>query len=135
LRLGIELRPPPLGTHTSRRDVEKRLSRRSEGVNAPPRPPKKRGREGDRINSGDCRRWRNGEVFRHKRHAECVPHGRRGEGVQKVEPRGEDVVRKTIHIDDGRRDSPSPAVSREVWAGISKYFMALMSEEGCSRSK
>jgi hypothetical protein len=45
------------------------------------------------------------------------------------------VVRKTIHIDDGRRDSPSPAVSREVWAGISKYFMALMSEEGCSRSK
>ena len=120
---------------SSRRDVEKRLSRQSEGVNAPPRPPKKRGREGDRINSGDCGRRRNGKVLRHKRHAKCVPRGRRGEGGQEVELRGEDVVRKTIHIDDGQRDSPSPAVSREVWAGIPKYFMALVSEEGCRRSK
>jgi hypothetical protein len=45
------------------------------------------------------------------------------------------VVRKTIYIDDGQRDPPSPAVSLEVWAGIPEYFMALMSEEGCGRSK
>ena len=110
MRLGIELRTPPLGMHTSRRDVEKRRSRRSEGVNAPPRPPKKRGREGDRINSGDCGRRRNWKVLRHERHAECVPLGRRGEGGQEVEPRGEDVVWKRIHIDEGRRDPPSPVV-------------------------
>jgi hypothetical protein len=95
----------------------------------------KRGREGDRINSGDYRRQWSRKVVHHKRHAECVPRGRRGQGVQEFKPRGEDVVRKTIHIDNGRRDSPSPAVSREVWAGIPKYFMALVSEEGCRRSK
>ena len=58
-----------------------------------------------------------------------------GEESRRVEPRGEDVVRKTIHLDDGRRDSPSPAVSRENRAGIPKYLMTLVSEEGCRRSK
>ena len=84
---------------------------------------------------GDCGRWRNGKVLRHERHAECVPLGRRGEGGQEVEPRGKDVVRKTIHIDDGRRDPPSPAVSREVGAGVPNDVMALMGEESSGRSQ
>jgi len=53
-----------------------------------------------------------------------------GGEIQEVEPRGEDVVWKRIHIDDGRRDSPSHGV-REVGAGIPKDFVALVSEEGC----
>jgi hypothetical protein len=36
------------------------------------------------------------------------------------------VVWKTVHLDDGRRNPPSTAVRREVWAKIPKNFMALM---------
>jgi hypothetical protein len=100
-----------------------------------PDPPGKEGERGTGSfweTAGGGRRGRYSAI---KDMPSVSPCGRRGEGGQEVEPRGENVVRKTIHVDDGRRDSPSPAVSREVWAGIPKYFMALMGEEGCSRSK
>jgi hypothetical protein len=42
-----------------------------------------------------------GEVLRHKRHTKNVPFGRKAQGFQKIKSRGEDVVQKTVHLDDG----------------------------------
>ena len=72
-----------------------------------------------------------GEVLCHKRHTKNVPVGREARGLQKIETRGEDVVRKAVHVNDGGRDPPSPAVRREVWAKIPENLMALVDEEGC----
>jgi len=57
--------------------------------------------EGDIITLGNCCLWGIGEVLCHKRHTEYVPLGRRARGFQKIEARGEDVVWKTVHFNDG----------------------------------
>ena len=41
------------------------------------------------------------EVLCHKKHTKNVPVGRKAHSFQKIETRGEDVVREAVHVDDG----------------------------------
>ena len=46
------------------------------------------------------------------------------------------MVRKPVHVDDGLRDPPSPAIGREVRAWVKEDLMPLMGEEsGGSRQQ
>jgi hypothetical protein len=118
-------------------------------MNAPHRPPitgaaQKRegpsretapnGGKGDQTLGNSRRKCK--KVRHHKGSAEDVHLGRRGRRLKKVKTLGQNVVGKPIHIDDCRRDPPSPAIRDEVQAWIKEDLMAVVSEEsGGSRQQ
>jgi hypothetical protein len=83
---------------------------------------------------GSCRQGSR-KVLHHERHTKDVPLGEREQGIQKVQTRGEDVVRKMVHINNGQHDPPGLAVLRKVQAGVMENFVPLVGKEGCDRSK
>ena len=83
-------------------------------------------------NSG-CRREK---VRRHEGQAERFHRRRSGRGIEEVETSGQNVVGKPVHVDDGRRNPPSPAIGREVRAWVKEDLMPLMGKEsGGSRQQ
>jgi hypothetical protein len=69
------------------------------------------------------------KVRRHKGSAEGVHLGRRGRRLKEVEALGQNVVGRPIHIDDCRRDPPSPAIRNKVQAWAKEDLMAVVREE------
>ncbi len=45
------------------------------------------------------------------------------------------MVGKPVHVDDGRRNPPSPAIGREVRAWVKEDLMPLMGEESGGSSQ